>query len=790
MATPAKVTFVVLSLAFLVAGIALPAVLRGRVAREVVAMCERRTGARCSVGSTRVAWDGVLITDLRVEWSRPRARVVVQRVGARLNWTRLALKLRQSVSARVDGVAVNGDADPESLRALLRRLRDTPGGSGTGKVRVARLELDHLRADLRLRQPSGRTLSVRVEDLSATRGDDQVLSLRWQRASVEEPLGGGTLERCVALRRPDLATLHCGGFSVTADVASEDGVSEVADGWIAAFRPAAPGSRAGPLEGGRPTPWSVNLREGRVRVTRRARPLVDANPATLSAQGDGDTPSELRLVLGAEGGGEAVLGIGYTRTAAGRWELDLDATGVPLERVAPWVPMVPWHERRRGRVAARLRITPSSSAHLVEAAGEVSLEDFGLNHRGIAREALEGLAMSVSGRLLIDLARRRVTTAGVDLALNGMRLALSGWVERDRTHTAMDVAMHLPVIDCDVPRRVLPAVAVGSVAAMRLSGSLSADGHLAVDTRHLGDTRLDFHVNDGCRVQQHAPELAFARFGRPFVQRAQEPGGVVRAFVTGPGTPAWVPFASISPFVVSAVVHREDGGFFRHHGFSPDEVRGALVRNLTAGRFAFGASTITMQLVKNVFLAREKTLVRKLQEVALTWWVEQSVDKNSILELYLNVVEFGPGIYGIGPAARYFFGREPAELTVLQAIYLATLLPAPVARFANFERGSLGTEQVSRLRAVARGMVAAQLLSAGDGEAAQREVFAFRRASDPVPGAVTLTVAPETTDEMAGQIAEREGVRPSAVVASSSGASEAGGERSVVEGEGGANDTR
>jgi membrane peptidoglycan carboxypeptidase len=96
-----------------------------------------------------------------------------------------------------------------------------------------------------------------------------------------------------------------------------------------------------------------------------------------------------------------------------------------------------------------------------------------------------------------------------------------------------------------------------------------------------------------------------------------------------------------------------------------------------------------MQLVKNVFLRREKTLARKVQEVLLTWWVESTLTKEQILELYLNVIEYGPGVYGIRNAAGHYFGRSPAELSVAEAAYLAMILPNPPRFHEHFEAGSL-----------------------------------------------------------------------------------------------------
>ena len=99
---------------------------------------------------------------------------------------------------------------------------------------------------------------------------------------------------------------------------------------------------------------------------------------------------------------------------------------------------------------------------------------------------------------------------------------------------------------------------------------------------------------------------------------------------TGPGTPAWTPIELISPFMVQAVVAHEDGRFFTHHGFArARDRRGAVAQPQGARRFKFGASTITMQLVKNVFLHRDKLLARKVQEALIVWWLEQQWDKRA-----------------------------------------------------------------------------------------------------------------------------------------------------------------
>ena len=179
------------------------------------------------------------------------------------------------------------------------------------------------------------------------------------------------------------------------------------------------------------------------------------------------------------------------------------------------------------------------------------------------------------------------------------------------------------------------------------------------------------------------------RFRAAFRHQVNEPDGTVFEMETGPGTTDWTPIHEVSPFLVHSVIAHEDAAFFRHSGFAPWAIRDALVRNLRERRYVLGASTITMQLVKNVFLRREKTLARKVQEVLLTWWVERSMSKEQILELYLNVIEYGPRVYGVRHAASHYFGRTPAELTPAEAAYLAMILPNPPAFHEQFEAGAV-----------------------------------------------------------------------------------------------------
>lgn len=142
-------------------------------------------------------------------------------------------------------------------------------------------------------------------------------------------------------------------------------------------------------------------------------------------------------------------------------------------------------------------------------------------------------------------------------------------------------------------------------------------------------------------------------------------------------THRWVPYRRISVYLKRAVVAAEDAKFTSHHGFDWDEIQKALERNVREGEIVRGASTITQQLAKNLFLSGERTWWRKAQEAAITVMLESLMSKRRILEIYLNVIEWGDGIFGAQAAARYYFGTSAATLDPEQAARLAAMVPSP-----------------------------------------------------------------------------------------------------------------
>jgi len=139
----------------------------------------------------------------------------------------------------------------------------------------------------------------------------------------------------------------------------------------------------------------------------------------------------------------------------------------------------------------------------------------------------------------------------------------------------------------------------------------------------------------------------------------------------------WVPLSKISPYLIKAVLIAEDDKFWSHEGFDYEAIQKAIDKDIKAGRFRYGGSTITQQLARNLYLTPTKNLSRKIREAIITWRIEKVLSKKRILELYLNVIEWGEGIFGVEAASRYYFGKPSSELSPEESARLAAVLPNP-----------------------------------------------------------------------------------------------------------------
>jgi monofunctional glycosyltransferase len=173
----------------------------------------------------------------------------------------------------------------------------------------------------------------------------------------------------------------------------------------------------------------------------------------------------------------------------------------------------------------------------------------------------------------------------------------------------------------------------------------------------------------------------------------------------------WVSVDDISRSAVGAVIVSEDWAFYSHAGYDANQIKEAIKEDLEEGGFVRGASTITQQVVRNVFLDKDKNLWRKLKELYLAVRLEQKVRKTRILEVYLNIAEWGEGIFGIGEASQHYFGKAPAHLTPKEGAFLAMLLPSPKRYSQSFQKRELTSYARSTIDSILGKMVKAKYLT-------------------------------------------------------------------------------
>jgi hypothetical protein len=183
---------------------------------------------------------------------------------------------------------------------------------------------------------------------------------------------------------------------------------------------------------------------------------------------------------------------------------------------------------------------------------------------------------------------------------------------------------------------------------------------------------------------------AIARLRGNFIFGAAEGAGPHRPIDVSPASPDFIALHDVPPLFVRTLLLAEDAGFYGHHGIDLRELPKALLADWSRGSAARGASTITQQLAKNLFLSRDKELGRKLEELAITFLLESALGKDRILEIYLNIIEWGPDLRGLRPAARTYFGREPQALTPAEMAFLVAIIPGPIKYQKSFAHGTPG----------------------------------------------------------------------------------------------------
>lgn len=376
-----------------------------------------------------------------------------------------------------------------------------------------------------------------------------------------------------------------------------------------------------------------------------------------------------------------------------------------------------------GVIEGELQLASRSGGRVGRLGGALQLAGLVASGARLAFEPVGPLHLAAEGSLEWDLGERRLRLEAKRLALGEQTpvegsLRFDATLERDPTFSFQARA---PRVDYAALVAALPPSLVPEPRA-RLSGGsfsfqLGASGRLRAPEDWELEAKLDL---SGLKERGRASQVAKLR--GEFVHTATTKDGATKEVVVGPSNPRFVSVAELPKRVTSAVLLSEDAAFWTHQGIDFDGLRYSVVRNATAGKVVRGGSTLTQQLAKNLFLSREKTLARKAKEVLAAVALEASLPKERLLEIYLNIAEWGPGFFGLGEAARHYFGKPAAALSPKEAAFLATILPNPVRFHAYCWKGELSEAWEERVATLLGKMVATGVID----EASYDEAMATR----------------------------------------------------------------
>jgi hypothetical protein len=450
--------------------------------------------------------------------------------------------------------------------------------------------------------------------------------------------------------------------------------------------------------------------DGRWRVAATAS--LDGGPSVAVAGTLAPTRMHLRAraddgaaSVAPANGDAATLEVEIDRGAQTR--VALRAHGWPLATVGPAVVA---ELEARGVSIAQATMDGAATVVLGDASGVhaegLVVDGVRLDDRRLASRAVQLSAVRIDGTLERSAAGSR---AELTLDHRGAKVH----AELERTGSRVRGTVELGELPCERLLAAFPDGMLDALAGARVTGTIAGTAEFDLDLARLstvdldvdappGTIALDFPVLSACASTEDPPGIDLAALRGPY-RHVFVAGGRRHDRVLASGAPQFVPLARARR-IAAAFVALEDMRFRSHDGFDREQIERAFWHNLVAGGVRRGASTISQQTARNLWLGVDRSLARKLQEAWLTARLEATVDKDRILELYMNVIELGPGVFGIADAARHHFGRDADELDVLQAIHLAALAPAPRTLSRRFASGEVDDAWLAELREHARRM--------------------------------------------------------------------------------------
>ncbi len=619
-------------------------------------------------------WLGAQVDRIRVG-AADAPLITVRRARAALTWAELRQGQRRPQRIELSGVVLHvyGDGSLEgAARALKAALPEalTEGGAtggGGGGDPAPRPTPEIVLSDVRV-----------VDHAGAVLGQEGHATVR-----------DGRLESSLLLTAPPLGRCHVEG--------DRHGLALSCDEPLSVPLPA----------GFRLAGRSVEVQ---LKPTRQLR-LTGVRLAAGEAEGRlatilGGLSADLSVTLDRDRSGRYPVTAGLRLPGGAALEIQgsADQQGAAMGAELAGFRLDPVHSSLDGLLSGTVQLQVDRATRRVVLTGQAKLSALTVTHPALAEDRIGPFTVAFGGKVVASadpegpLERAKVALTDGTVTLGDVALTLEAAVDATGAAPVITAAASIPTVAASKVAAAIPPGLMPNLQPIEAQGRFGFEGGLRIDFADLQATELTAKLDmGGLRLTGLNPAVDFDALGTRFVTRFVMPDETVFERETGPETERWVPLEEITPLMPLAVITQEDGGFYRHGGVSLFHLRASLVRNLERGRFARGGSTLSMQLARNLFLHRRKTLARKLEELVLTWLLEQRFEKAELMALYLNVVEFGEGVFGIKDAAAYYFDKPPSQLDPVEVAFLTRLLPSPRRWGKQKEKGKADGWYVKRI---------------------------------------------------------------------------------------------
>lgn len=317
------------------------------------------------------------------------------------------------------------------------------------------------------------------------------------------------------------------------------------------------------------------------------------------------------------------------------------------------------------------------------------LKNLQIEHWRLAQQPIvfDDLNSEISGS--ISEQKLQVDSTSI-IQVKRMPLHFFTYAEKQDSNFYISLKVEMPEIEANDFFISLPDGMFNSLKGISCIGKLAYRLNFKVDSKNLDALVFESEMKKKNFSLNHFGAEKLTKINDDFLHEVFMDEKLVRKIFVGKSNFNFTPYSAISPYLIASVLQSEDPSFLQHAGFVESAFREAIIQDIKERRFARGGSTITMQLVKNVFLSRDKNISRKVEEALIVYLLEnlRLVSKERMLEVYLNIIEWGPNIYGIGEAANFYFNKKPSALNLQESIFLAGIIPNP--KYFKYQVDSTG----------------------------------------------------------------------------------------------------